>query len=371
MDPVTEIVTALGAGTASAPQDGTKDAVKAAYAHLHELVKERFSGHPSAEMALAGLQAGPQAGEVQLAAALAELGAADDSQLVNAARELLLLLNDAGKFSVKARGFRGGQFGDGNVMINFNTGSPDQPDAADGIRLALPALPSGERPMSGPPAVPALAGRAGGRHWSAAFTSVLAYSLGEFPSMGSVGFRDLFLRRVREQLGVPGALGMSAHDNARVHILAIVFACQDHEDPVAAVKALHDVMSELCPGTGGVGLLEDCYLAVSGMAALSIERLHSVLEIIGPLSWECDRITAHGIAREAALDGEILPLRGTEDLVGIVRRLNVVRISGLAQVPLVVRFLARLAGRVGERPAPSSTLRWQRSCVSWAWRRTD
>jgi hypothetical protein len=349
VDPVTEIVAALGAGAASALQDGTKDAVKAAYARLYELVTKRFSGHPSAENALAGHQATPQAGEARLAAKLTELGAAGDSQLVNAARDLLLLLNEAGKFSAKAHGFQGGQFGNGNIMFNyFYPGHPlYRPDAADVVRLASPALPSREDLMRESRAAPALAGRVHGRHWSPAFSRALAYSLGEFPSMEDAGFRNLFLRRVREQLGMPGVLRMSAHEDARDHILAIVYACQDHEDPVAAVKALHDIMAEFRPGTAGLGLLQDCYWAVSGMAALRIERLHSVLEIIGPLSRECDTVTVHGIAHEATLPDEVLPLRGSEDLVTVLRRLNVAQVSASARVPIVVRFLARLASRIG------------------------
>ena len=197
-------------------------------------------------------------GEAALAAKLVELGAPNNSQLVNAARELLLMLRDAGTFNADAHGFQGGQFGAGNVMFNVYTGySPYQPDTADGIRLAPSALPLRECTIGRPRVAPAPAGRGQDHRWSAAFTSALAHSLGEFPLMGEAGFRSLFLRRVREQLGVPGALGISAHDNSRVHILAIVLACQDHEDPAAAVKALRDVMTELCPGTSGLGHLED------------------------------------------------------------------------------------------------------------------
>ena len=53
MDPVTLIVTALGAGAGSALQDGASEAVKDAYARLKALVKKRFAGRPKAELVLA------------------------------------------------------------------------------------------------------------------------------------------------------------------------------------------------------------------------------------------------------------------------------------------------------------------------------
>jgi hypothetical protein len=341
MDPVTEIVTALSAGAAAAVQSETKDAVKAAYVHLCELVNTRLPGRPSEGRTLAG--------EAAVAAQLTELGAADDGELVHAARELLLLLGDVGKFSANAHGFQGGQFGSGNIMLNFFARhSPAEQNAAEGVGPSPSALPPGQNRITESRTAPDMERGVQGGRWSAAFSRTLACALGEFPSMEESGFRSLFLRRVREQLGMPGGLRMSAHEDARDHIVAIVFACQDHEDPVAAVKALHDVMAELRPGTAGLGLLQDCYLAVSGMAALSVERLYSVLEIIGSLSRECDKVTVHDAAREAALDGEILPLRGTEDLVEALRRLNVARAGGPGQVPVVVRFLARLVSRAGK-----------------------
>ena len=118
MDPVTLIVTALGAGAGSALQDGAKEGVKAAYAHLRELVKKRFSGHPSAELVLAEHQADPRTWEAPLAAKLAELVAADDTELVNAAQALLALLNDTGVYNITIRDSKGVQLGDHNVQVN-------------------------------------------------------------------------------------------------------------------------------------------------------------------------------------------------------------------------------------------------------------
>jgi hypothetical protein len=164
--------------------------------------------------------------------------------------------------------------------------------------------------------------------------------------MDDPGFRGLFLRRVRERLEVPGALRVAAHGEARDHILEIVYGCKDHVDQAAAVKALYDAMAELRPETGGLAFLEDCYVAISGMTTLSAERLHSVLKIIRLLPQQDDRIATHDLAHSIASAGEILPLRGTEDLPELVRRLNTARVTAPAQVPLVVRFLAALASTV-------------------------
>jgi hypothetical protein len=118
MDPVTLIVTALGAGAGSALQDGSKEAVKAAYARLRELVKNHFSGHPAAEIVLAEHEIAPQTWEGPLAAKLTDLGAADDAELVDAARTLLALLDDTGKYSVAIHDSQGVQVGDHNVQVN-------------------------------------------------------------------------------------------------------------------------------------------------------------------------------------------------------------------------------------------------------------
>ena len=56
-DPITLIVTALGAGAGSALQDETSAAVKDAYARLKALVKKRFAGRPKGELVLAEMRA--------------------------------------------------------------------------------------------------------------------------------------------------------------------------------------------------------------------------------------------------------------------------------------------------------------------------
>lgn len=122
MDPVTLIVTALAAGGASALQDGTAQAAKDAYARLKALVKERFKGHPKAELVLAEHEAAPQTWETLLAAELATVGAATDHGLVAAAQAVMSLVDQAGalsgKYTVTLRDAQGVQVGDYNTQTN-------------------------------------------------------------------------------------------------------------------------------------------------------------------------------------------------------------------------------------------------------------
>ncbi len=122
MDPVTLIVTALAAGTASALQDGTSTALKDAYARLKALVKMRFANRPKAALVLAEHEAAPQIWEAPLAAELSAAGADDDPELIAAAQALMALADvegaGSGKYVVTASGAQGVQVGDHNTQTN-------------------------------------------------------------------------------------------------------------------------------------------------------------------------------------------------------------------------------------------------------------
>jgi hypothetical protein len=122
MDPVTLIVTALAAGAASALQEDTKDAVKASYTRLREILQRRFSGRRVGELALAEHEADPAMWEPQLRAELAATGAESDRDLVDAAQALMSLIDAAGarkgKYHVTISGGQGVQVGDGNTQSN-------------------------------------------------------------------------------------------------------------------------------------------------------------------------------------------------------------------------------------------------------------
>ena len=130
MDPITLIVTALAvgasSGTISALQDDMKDSVRAAFARLRSLAKKRVAGRTSAEMVMAEHEADPEIWEAPLAAMLRTSGAADDADLVAAAKAVLELVDasgaKSGKYDVTVRGGQGVQIGEGNVQVNrFNS----------------------------------------------------------------------------------------------------------------------------------------------------------------------------------------------------------------------------------------------------------
>lgn len=126
MEAVTLILTALAtgasAGAIEALKDNAKEKAKAAYARLHGLVKKRVSGRPHGELALAEYDSAPQKWEGLLTAELTEAGAAQDNDLVAAAKALMEIIDQAGaksgKYNVTIKDSKGVQVGDGSFQIN-------------------------------------------------------------------------------------------------------------------------------------------------------------------------------------------------------------------------------------------------------------
>jgi hypothetical protein len=126
MDPITLIVTALAAGAAAGAldtvTDGAKAGITAAYAKLRGLLTRRVAGNQVAEVALAQYEADPKTWEAPLTTTLTTLGAADDAELVTAAKALMELVDQsgarAGKYNVTIKGAKGVQVGDGNIQVN-------------------------------------------------------------------------------------------------------------------------------------------------------------------------------------------------------------------------------------------------------------
>jgi hypothetical protein len=126
MEPVTLILTALAtgasAGALEALKDDAKEKAKAAYARLHGLVTKRVSGRPHGELALAEYDSAPQKWEGLLTAELTEAGAAQDDDLVGAAKALMEIIDQAGaksgKYNVTVKDSKGVQVGDGNIQFN-------------------------------------------------------------------------------------------------------------------------------------------------------------------------------------------------------------------------------------------------------------
>ena len=76
-----------------------KDKAKAAYQRLHDLVRRRFRGNPSAEIVLSEYQADPETYAAPLAKKLTQAGI--DAELVAVATSLMELVDQAGARSGK------------------------------------------------------------------------------------------------------------------------------------------------------------------------------------------------------------------------------------------------------------------------------
>ena len=126
MDPITLIITALAAGAASGAIDGLKDTAKdaatALYARLRGLAHNRVAARPDGDRALARFETSPVTWKPVLTEELTESGAADDAELLAAAKALMELVDQAGakagKYKVTITGSQGVQVGDGNTQSN-------------------------------------------------------------------------------------------------------------------------------------------------------------------------------------------------------------------------------------------------------------
>lgn len=122
MEPVTMIVTALTAGMVAAMQDGVRATVKDGYTRLRDAVRKRLAGRPEGELALERHEDAPGQWDDALTAELAESGAADDESLIEAARELLRMVEEESahspRYNISITDSRGVQIGDGNTQNN-------------------------------------------------------------------------------------------------------------------------------------------------------------------------------------------------------------------------------------------------------------
>jgi hypothetical protein len=152
VDPVSLVLTALASGAAQGATGSASDRAKAAHAELAQLVTARLSSGRPAEAALAEYAVDPQTWAplakalaavdpqtwAPLAKALAACGAAADRAIIEAARELMGLLDQAGSkqagYQVDLRGARGVQVGDDGQVYNiFNTIEPTSAIAPEAI----------------------------------------------------------------------------------------------------------------------------------------------------------------------------------------------------------------------------------------------
>ena len=89
MDPVTLIVTALTAGAAAGSQSIVTDTIKDAYTGLKALIKRKFAGKASAEVALAEHETDPETWQAPLKKVLIQEHLDQDTEILQAAQALL------------------------------------------------------------------------------------------------------------------------------------------------------------------------------------------------------------------------------------------------------------------------------------------
>ena len=142
MDPITLIVTAIVAGVAAAAKPTAEQAVKDAYAGLKELIRRRFADDGDVTAALAQVEKKPESAGRQetLKEELADAGAGQDADVLEAAKELLALLEAHGAGpaqsatadhgSAAATGRSAAAVGDGNIQL---TG-----DVQGGVNIGMP-----------------------------------------------------------------------------------------------------------------------------------------------------------------------------------------------------------------------------------------
>ncbi len=125
MDPVTLIVTALGAGVGAGLKDVTSLAVNDTYTRLRELLNRRLAGRRDSGLILTRHAESPEAWRGALSAELTAAGAAGDADLLAAARELMHLVDPPGahngKYDVDVHSSQGVQVGNTNTQYNIFT----------------------------------------------------------------------------------------------------------------------------------------------------------------------------------------------------------------------------------------------------------
>ncbi len=123
MDAIQVIVTALAAGVVSGLSDTASSAIAAAYDALVLRVKHRLRDRRDADLILASHAKDPQSWQAALTTELVEAGAESDRPLLDAAQQLLALVDEAGakagRYAIDLHGAQGIQIGDHSKMHNI------------------------------------------------------------------------------------------------------------------------------------------------------------------------------------------------------------------------------------------------------------
>lgn len=125
MDPITLILTALTVGASDSVKDTATQVVKDSYNGLKALIKNKFTGRPAAETALAEHEKRPDVWKVPLEEELKETGIDQDQEIIAAAQRLMTLIQPQqaakGKYNTQITGnIQGYIQGDyQQVIMNF------------------------------------------------------------------------------------------------------------------------------------------------------------------------------------------------------------------------------------------------------------
>lgn len=128
MDPITIIVTALIAGVAAGTTSVAEQTVKDAYAGLKDLIRRRFGDRGDLALAVDQVERKPDSSARQevLKEELASAGAGQDAEVLQAAKDLLALVQPsvdssqtatADRGSAAATGRGAAAVGNGNIQV--------------------------------------------------------------------------------------------------------------------------------------------------------------------------------------------------------------------------------------------------------------
>jgi len=124
MDPVTLIVTALTAGAAAGSQSIVTDTIKDAYTGLKALIKRKFAGKASAEVALAEHETDPETWQAPLKKVLIQEHLDQDTEILQAAQALLdqIQAQPGGKHYTQSivGNYNAQVHGSGSASVNVN-----------------------------------------------------------------------------------------------------------------------------------------------------------------------------------------------------------------------------------------------------------
>jgi hypothetical protein len=124
MQAVNLILSALTAGAAASTKDITSQAIKDSYNGLKSLIQHRFANHPKAQAALVDYEDDPDTYEKPLAKALTEAHIDQEQDIMQAARQLMLLIQSQQGSSNTVQNFGSvqGQVVENKGSVNMNFG---------------------------------------------------------------------------------------------------------------------------------------------------------------------------------------------------------------------------------------------------------